>query len=69
MLERCSYNSELISLQEQDELYHHCSRYIRCNANNCPLDSHYPRYVDLNDRQKECKLTEKEIAAIKNNVS
>lgn len=53
-------------MEEMDELYHLCNRYIRCNSNLCPLDSHYPRYVDFYDRQKVCSLTEAEINVIKN---
>lgn len=52
-------------MHEQDELYHSCSRYIRCSVNNCPLYSKYPCYIDENDRYKECTLMECQVKDIK----
>lgn len=38
--------------------YHQCTRYAKCNVNNCPLHHDYPNmFVDAEDKEIKCTIS------------
>ena len=41
----------------QTEIFQNCPRFSKCNVNNCPLSSRYPKgFISQGDREQKCTL-------------